>query len=256
MGKIEYAPVDALRKAIRSSNMNSMKGTQEYVVSENKAILTDYEFVDCGCAEDCWCKSHGCTGHYVIREMTFERFLETYVHLWVPPRARNNVRRAVLEGRPFNGRQRNAVGPLQWLMQNWKATLNWARQHRKCGLCDCGVPRVGRVNYLYEAKIWSQLFYDSLAPFDSSSRSRIKRAGYTDPIRDYARMNRELFEDLRRLASRANLGVPALRGLDAPSLVVPNLVPVRTGQPLSRVLDKIFYRPQEGWRRKLPPLSR
>ena len=245
MGEIANKSVDALRKAIRNSNENSMKGTQEYVVSENRAILADYEFVDCECAEDCWCKTHGCTGHYVIREIAFEGFLDTYVHLWVPPNARNNVRGAVLEGRPFNGRQRRAILPLGWLMRNWEATLSRARQHRKCGLCDCGVPVVGGVDNLYQAKMWSQLFYDSLAPFDTSSRRRIKRAGYPDPTRDYTGMNRELFEDLRRLAERCGLGVMELRGLDAPWSVIPNIAPVKTGQPLSRVLDKIFYRPQE-----------
>ena len=85
MGDIANTPADVLKKAIRHSHENSMKGTQEYVVSENRAILADDEFVDCECAEDCWCKRHGCTGHYVIREMTFERFLDTGVKLRAIP---------------------------------------------------------------------------------------------------------------------------------------------------------------------------
>ena len=56
-------------------------------------------------------------------------------------------------------------------------------------------------------------------------------------------MNQELFEDLRRFASRNKLGVADLRGLDTPWEVATNLNPVGNGQPLSRVLDKMFYSP-------------
>jgi hypothetical protein len=42
--------------------------------------------------------------------------------------------------------------------------------------------------------MWSQLFYDSVVPFDSNSKREIKNAGYTDPRRDFLAMNRELFD--------------------------------------------------------------
>ena len=91
--------------------------------------------------------------------------------------------------------------------------------------------------------MWSQLFYDSLVPYDTGSRTRIIQSGYTNPARDYTRTNQELFEDLRKFASRNKLGVADLRGLDTPWEVATNLVPVENGQPLSRVLDKMFYSP-------------
>lgn len=243
MGDIAYKPLQDLRRTIRESNERSNTGTQQYLFWENKAIQSDYEFVECGCTEECWCRKNGCAGHYRIRDIGFDRFLDTYVHLWVPPKARNNLKSAVLEGRAFNGRQRNATPHLQWLMHNWGDTLYRVRNHKKCGLCDNGIPLGNIVHNLYQAKMWSQLFYDSLVPFDSKSCSRISQSGYTNPIRDFTRMNREIFADLRRLASRENLGVLELRDLDKPWTVAPDLVPVKNGQPLSRVLDKMFYSP-------------
>jgi hypothetical protein len=56
-------------------------------------------------------------------------------------------------------------------------------------------------------------------------------------------MNRELFRDLRRLSEEHGLGVPGIRQLDSPSMVAPHLPVPAGGQPLSRVVDKIFYAP-------------
>jgi hypothetical protein len=92
--------------------------------------------------------------------------------------------------------------------------------------------------------MWSQLFYDALVPFDTESRKKIKRAGYPDPIPNFFAMNTELFLDLRRLAEAHGLGVPGVRQLDSPSAVVPGLASPTNGQPLSRVVDKIFYSPR------------
>lgn len=91
--------------------------------------------------------------------------------------------------------------------------------------------------------MWSQLFYDSAVPFDSKSCSKITQSGYTNPLKDFAKMNRELFTDLRLFASRNNMDVVELRNLDRPWSVSQELVSNKNGQPLSRVLDKIFYSP-------------
>jgi hypothetical protein len=155
----------------------------------------------------------------------------------------------VLEGTPFNGHERNAIKPLKWLQENWSSILDEVRSYEKCGLCDPAVrlddhvSNGYEVSNLYAGKMWSQLFYDSLVPFDSKSRARIKSAGYSDPTKAFFAMNRELFRDLRTLSEDHKLGVPDIRQLDSPWMVVPQLpVPVG-GQPLSRVVDKIFYSP-------------
>jgi hypothetical protein len=99
------------------------------------------------------------------------------------------------------------------------------------------------VSNLYEAKMWSQLFYDSIVAFDTRSKRELKMAGYSDPAQDFLGMNRELFDDLRKLSETHDLGVPGLRQLDSPGRVDPQLQEPVGGQPLSRVIDKIFYRP-------------
>ena len=245
MGYISSLSPDEVRRVIRESNKASDQGSEKYIVWENRALHSDYEFVACLCGDTCWCKRNACVGHYRLKEVTFDEFLDTYVTLWIPLKFRENVKGAILEGIRFNGRQRNAIKPLQWLRENWVRILDKVREYDKCGLCDSTVPIAANVSNLYEAKMWSQLFYDSLVPFDTKSRIKIMRAGYPDPIRDFLAMNKELFLDLRRLSDAYGLGVPGVRQLDSPCMVVPQLREPVGGQPLSRVLDKIFYSPRQ-----------
>jgi hypothetical protein len=243
MGDICGWPLEVVRRVIRESNDQSAKGSQKYVLWENSAIHTDYEFMTCPCNESCWCKRHACNGHYRIREMVFDQFLETYVKLWIPPKARDNIKNAVRFRTSFNGRQRNAVKPLQWLRVNWSDVLARVRGHNKCGLCDSSFPVGEDVTNLYQAKMWSQLLYDCVVPFDTKSKARIKKSHYTDPIKDFMAMNRELFDDLRKLSETSGLDVEGIRNLDRPWAVLKHLRKPIGGQPLSRVLDKMFYAP-------------
>ena len=249
MGYVSILTPDQIRRLIRGSNIASAQGSQEYVVWENRAIRADYEFITCGCAAECWCKRNGCNGHYRLKKVTFDEFLATYINLWIPPKARRNVKDAVLKGTTFNGHQRNAIRPLKWLQVNWSSILDKVRSYDKCGLCDPAmhlddyVSNCYGVQNLYAGKMWSQLFYDSVVPFDWKSRARIKRAGYSDPTKAFFAMNRELFDDLRRFSENHGLGVPSIRQLDSPWIVIPQLPLPASGQPLSRVLDKIFYSP-------------
>jgi len=169
-----------IRQRAERSNRDSYEATAKYICWEQRALRSDYEFIDCPCASECWCRRWGCLGHYRIKEISFDQFLTTYVSLWIPQNARKNVTSAVLEGRPFGGRQRNAVPALHWLRQNWASSLGSARDSGRCGLCDSAFSLDYRVANLYEAKMWSQLFYDALAPFDTASKLKIRRAGYRD----------------------------------------------------------------------------
>jgi len=249
MGYISRLFPDEIRRVIRDSNEASAQGSQRYVVWENQAVRSDYDFITCPCGDECWCKRNSCAGHYRLKEITFDEFLSTYVTLWIRPKARTNVKNAVLEGTPLNGREKEAVKPLKWLSGKWAGVLDEVRSYDKCGLCDPSAPSENHVsngyevNNLYAGKMWSQLFYDSLVPFDTKSRVRIKKAGYSDPAKAFFEMNRELFRDLRRLSEDHGLGVPGIRQLDSPWRVVPELQVPAGGQPLSRVVDKFFYSP-------------
>jgi hypothetical protein len=167
------------------------------------------------------------------------------VKLWVPPKARENVTNAIVNGVPFNGRQRNSVWILQWLRDNWAVILDTVRRYDKCGLCDSTTPLIDKVDNLYEAKMWSQLFYDSVVPFDTDSRQKIKKAGYIDPIKDFSAMNKALFQDLRAFSAKHGLGVSGIRQLDTPWDMNSEFIKPVGDQPLSRVLDKMFYSPKQ-----------
>ena len=246
MGDIADLSPDQIRTVIWNSNKQSADGPQQYLKWESRVLHSDYEFIACPCAGPCWCKRNGCGGHYRLKELTFDQFLEDYLHLWIPPQARDNVKWAVLKGTSYSGRQKHSIKPLQWLRENWSGILDEVRGYDKCGLCDSTVPpRVphsGAFN-LYEAKMSSQLFYDSLVPFDSKSKAKIRRARYPDPEKDFLAMNRELFCDLRKISDSHGLGVPGIRELDSPWTVEPQFQKPAGGQPLSRVVDKIFYVP-------------
>ncbi len=244
MGSIADSSLDKIREAIRNSNKQAAQGRPQYLIWEDRALHSDYEFIACPCGGLCWCKRNGCGGHYRLKEVTFERFLETYATLWTPNR--RALRQAVLGGIRFKGRGQNAVEPLQWLSERWPSILGDVRRYDKCGLCDSSAPplvtRVGIFN-LWDAKIWSQLYYDSLIPFDYESKRKIKNAGYPDPTIDFLATNRELFGDLRKFSDSHGLGVRGLRDLDSPWTVEPQYRKSSVGQPLSRVVDKIFYIP-------------
>lgn len=147
--------------------------------------------------------------------------------------------------RRINGRQRGAVEPLKRIRANWASVLEAVRAHHGCGFSDVRAPLVPKqVSNIYEAKLWSQLLYDSVVPFDTRSRALIKRRGYSDPSKDFLGMNRELFDDAKIFATNHRLSVGGLRALDAPVLGFPEWKLPVGGQPLSRVIDKIFYIPQ------------
>jgi hypothetical protein len=114
---------DKIRRLVAKSNEQSAIGSQNYLKWENDALHSDYEFVECPCEESCWCKQNSCNGHYRIKQIQFEQYLDTYVKLWIPPRARENIRNAVVKGVPFGGLQRNAVLTLQCLQDNWAVIL-------------------------------------------------------------------------------------------------------------------------------------
>lgn len=241
MGDIRHWTPNAIRSAIRLSNIRARRTTQGYLMGENRAIEEDYDFIPCPCSEECWCQQNGCSGHYRIKNITFSKFLETYVALWIPPKARQIVKDAVVWNRRFEGRQRNAPRYLKRLEDNWSSTLSWVRGFDRCGLCDSPAPEVSHVSNLYEAKMWSQLFYDSVLPFDTGSRTRIIRANYPDPKADFMETNRQVASDLREVAEKHQLSLIDIRGLDVPWEFDNRLSQPVGGQPLSRVMDKMFY---------------
>jgi hypothetical protein len=93
VGYVSSLQPDEIRRVIRDSNKLSVQGSQEYVVWENRAIRSDYDFITCRCADECWCTRNACVGHYRLKRVTFDEFLATYVTLWIPPKARKNVKK-------------------------------------------------------------------------------------------------------------------------------------------------------------------
>jgi hypothetical protein len=238
--------VEKIQRLIERSNSFSASKRENYIREESNAIQTDYEFVACRCSEKCWCRRYGCEGHYCLKHIPFEQFLQTFVKLWVAVPGRNRVPDAVMNGTSIEDlpRLKNAAEPLRQLRQEWSTVLAQVRSNTRCGLCDSAAPELPAISGIYGAKMWSQLYYDSVVPFDSKSEKKIRGAGYPDPVSRFQTMNENLFRDLRLFAERNGLPIREIRNLDTPwavSFGPPGKPP--GGQPLSRVLDKLFYCP-------------
>lgn len=96
--RVSQLTANEVRALIRLSNERSAQSRAKYVLWENRAIFSDYEFQTCECLEACWCKRNGCRGHYRIKQIPFDAFLDTYVALWTPLSSRQCVKRAVTDG--------------------------------------------------------------------------------------------------------------------------------------------------------------
>jgi hypothetical protein len=243
MGELANISLDKITEKIRTSNKESALGNQKYIYWENKAIIENYEFIPCECDDKCWCRQHSCTGHYRIKKMTFEKFIDIYVTLWTPPQVRDAVKAAVLKGLRFDGRQINAVKHLRRLQAKWDITIDEASRWVKCGLCNI-LPKVPYIENLYEAKIISQLYYDVIIPFDTASRNRIISAGYDDPYLNYREMNRQIYADLNKTLDK--MSMQEIRfSIDMPWKAHTDIKFPKDGQPISRIIDKMFYSPKQ-----------
>jgi hypothetical protein len=253
MGYLKRIGIDTIKELINSSNIDAAGNNQKYIFWENIAILNDYECIACDCPKECWCRQHKCQGHYIIKDISFDCFLDTYVKLWTPVHARNGIKEDVIWKRHFVGRQEKSVQFLKDLKINYDNILDHVRQIRKCGFCDNVFDEIQTVlsgsslslsiSNLYQAKLLSQLFYDSIVAFDTASRRKIVKAGYSDPLKHpsgFISMNQSLYEDLKAY----DLPISEYRELDKPFSAMSGLSNIPNGQPMSRVVDKIFYSPK------------
>ena len=60
---ISSRSLNEIRRVITESNKMSAQGIQQYLVGENRAILSEYDFITCRCGDECWCKRNACVGH-------------------------------------------------------------------------------------------------------------------------------------------------------------------------------------------------
>lgn len=123
MLRISSLSPEEIRERIEGSNRASYNSQAQYVCWENRALHSDYDFICCPCESECWCKRRGCLGHYRIKEISFDRFLETYVTLWIPPRARNSIKRRrprwwTIQGAPKERDPGAGVAPAQLVLRS------------------------------------------------------------------------------------------------------------------------------------------
>ena len=248
---IASATASQLRQRIDDSNRSASEKRTQYPKWEYEAIRACYTFIPCPCDEECFCRQHGCDGHWVINaNLSFQQFLNHYANLWTP--YRNSLKNAVLYDSEPHPRNKGAIPLLQqlktiWLDENMLFPEKVAKQ-RKCMVCDSPLdPKfrdfIDTARHLYESKAFSQLFYDIIVPYDTHSRQAMMKMGYSDPRRSLIRTNDQLRVDVRAFIVNNRLTVPEFRGLDDPRIYFPRIPERASGQPFSRVVDKLFYRP-------------
>lgn len=244
---IANATTQQLAERIRESNRVAATKTTRYPKWEDRAIRECYMFCSCPCDEKCFCRKYGCTGHWVINgDLTFRKFLGHYVYLWTP--FHDSLENAVLYGDSPHPRNKAAVSFLRHLSKTWNEKIRECEKYTKSLICDLPLDAdfrrfVETAKHLYHSKAVSQIFYDYVVPYDGGSRQELIRLGYGDPTLSLMNTNDRLAKDIRTFIERNGLTIPQFRQLDNPREYFPEIPTRATGQPFSRIIDKIFYRP-------------
>ena len=260
---IAHLSVEDWKSVVSRSNQAAMQKIHKYPRYEG-AFLTKYcTFQKSICHSSCFCKNVGCKGVWTLRsDLKFETFLSFFVDLWV--RGSDDFRHKVQDSAfPVTGRMaRRMANGIRLLRQikgrwsNWDGNGNslpsLVSKVRHCYFCDDSFEKMMPIvriiidispdsTGMYTSKLISQLFYDIAIPFDTESRKRQGRCGYTPEFCGDGTMREQAKSWL--LANRKS--IDDFRGLDdAPTSCWYSEDRERNkniGTACSRVLDKLFY---------------
>ena len=257
--KIQSLTPTNLRTIISKSNTTAMGKKHRYPQFEKAYFLKCLDYVEVNCNQKCFCKIMHNNHTWVIKaDLDFNIFLEHFINLWARG-SKSIISKANNQGN-VSGRLKKAVPALRALKNRWN---NWdkkgrslpclANTYRKTYLCDNSFEEIEYLineivdeckddtTGIYTSKIISQIFPDIAIPFDTASKSEMRRSGYNPSL--YG--NGPLKNDIIELIKKHKLSFHQFRELDdAPSnqtMWIPT--PSLSGKPTScsRVIDKLFY---------------
>lgn len=248
---------------IASTNMNL------YPIQEQAVLLEICDKVKI----DNFCKSpveHTWYVYVLKPDLCFDDVMSAYLKMFT---SRNHHARLIdllnqnLNDEPgLPSRIKGAYRWLRYLKDNWdrlyKIALNWRRSLFCSEFIPPEIAESGEWDYdiqdsVYRSKMWAILFPDICVPYDSRSRTKIKRCIGVSSI-NYAEMLFALQKYAVEIISVEESNVLVFRTLDNPEIGCPynsaNIsLPIAhidygdgyypDERPISRIIDKFFYNP-------------
>jgi len=256
-----------IKERIDASNKAAAGNRSRYPIQEQVTLIELWEQLNCECAPECFCKKHGCTFHWKIKPNTnADEAIKGFVRTYIDVEKHNTFFKCLNENYTPPPRIKEAVAIAKDLKTNWDTYYSNALKSKSCILCDNNTSiywlnRFRALNIdmsIYHFKMLSILLPDIAIPFDIKSRALIKKELGLGQADQYSIMILKLQDLFQRIIEKTNSKVGDLRVLDEPGEYfdfakqdvrlgkqgdnyIKSFLPLE--RPFSRVLDKVFYRP-------------
>lgn len=266
-----FTDFELMRNQINESNRHAATNRSLYPIQEQATLKEIWEFVPCNCPPSCTCRKFGCTHHWKLKNgVSFDDFARGYLRMFVDRIQIESVIFAVKNSSSsingVNSRVKNSVTILRDLQKNWDVMSTYAHNHNKSLFCDEWDntpiakywPSHVRSSDIYDVKKYCVLLPDICMPYDTSSKNEVLRLFKKSGVHSY----HDLLQALRfasiDVMTRELANINKFRQLDATEEQLPfnpyKISLVKPGfnygksyepsyRPISRILDKCFYRP-------------
>lgn len=251
------------------SNIEASQNMNHYPIQEQATLVEIWEYVSCECNDSCTCRRFGCTNHWTLKQnLTFRDILPAFLRMFVfrtqhgQIRARMNA--TTLTPVMANERFRVLLPVLYDIRDNWVTLCTEASNHRKTLICDdwCTSSWKDRWDFsvkdsVYKAKQFCILLPDVGIPYDCASRRRILYC-LGNKVHTYLQLLSGLRDRIIDIMESESQTLVILRKLDSPEGQLPfdpDQISLPKGninygntytpaeRPLSRIIDKFFFRP-------------
>ena len=270
---MSHHTISDVQKRINESNIISFTRNQNrYIIQEQATLSELWERVPCTCDEGCTCRKFGCTHHWKIKEgLSFNDILPGFLRMFVS-NTRHRYLLSCLEQPSYPASLysdeylKGAYDVLAWYRDTWDEIYPNAAEYTKTLICDGWVSPYWSERWrfpigspIYKSKMMSLLLPDLAVPFDTASLNAMIKSlnlAYGD---SYITLLSTIHHYCTKLLENERISLEEFRRLDIPgeagtfdkdlvALPIPNrdygcaFAPPE--RPLSRVIDKIFYKPE------------
>jgi hypothetical protein len=268
----QFPSFDIIKQRVVASNSNAAKNRNLYPIQEQATSREIWETVPCECGTDCTCRQFGCTHHWKMKTgLNFLDVLPAFVRMFVDKMYHKRLMDWLSTDNQLPSsvptRIEGALVVLDNLRRNWDTVGAKAANHRTSLLCDEWFDDLWQREWLfdvrrasvYQAKQFCVLLPDVGVPFDNASRTQLLNFFHGD-ILSYFDLLHKLRSAVVSVLNAEHQSLSDFRRLDSPEEQIPfdsRLISMSkasinygTGyipreRPLSRVIDKYFYRPSK-----------
>ncbi|MCX5855931.1 MAG: hypothetical protein NTZ24_15415 [Deltaproteobacteria bacterium] len=266
-----FTDFQTMKDRITESNKHAADNENYYPIQEQATLKEIWEYVPSNCPPSCTCRKFGCTHHWKLKNnVRFDDFTRGFLRMFVYNRQHQSVISALKSSASsvigVNPRVEGAVHVLRDLQKNWNVVSVHAQNHNKSLICD-DWDKTPLAEYwsfrvrgsdIYEVKKYCVLLPDICMPYDTSSRNEVLRQFKKSRVHSYYDLLRALRFASIEVMARMSAALNQFRNLDAPQEKLPfdpYKITLRKPEfdygksyepayrPISRILDKCFYRP-------------